>query len=337
MPTGRRRDDHVIGEGFADWLRQVGGHRQVDELVLRRPGAGHSNETIVAAAVTEHGSEAWVLRLPPHAPLVPDHDLGREVAVLHALADAGLPVPRPLAHEADERFLGVEFAVLPLVEGHVVGEAPPLDPWVTDAPAEMQARVEHGFLDLLARLHRLDLEATGLAGVLRGGSPADDVAWWSEYLGWAFADAPIPTLTAVVEHLRANAPPPGRAALRWGDARLGNVIFDDERRVRAAIDWELATVGAPESDLAWYLALDDLLRSFVPARVPGFLDRETLVAAYEQRAGRRVEHLPWHELFALLRSTAVNARIARLTGSPGGGEDSPVVGYVRRRLLASRG
>jgi aminoglycoside phosphotransferase (APT) family kinase protein len=343
MVTGLRRDERAIAEGFRSWLRDAGGHGGPEDLTLARPRAGHSNETLLVSAGTGARSQRWVLRLPPRVALTPDHDLGREAAVLTALADAGLPVPRPIAFERDERFLGSPFLVLPMIDGHVVGEAPVFDPWIVDSAPEAQARVQRGFVAQLGALHRLDPAATGLVGVLRGGtSVADELAWWADYLEWAFGDTPLPTLGALLDHLRATAPGPGRACVVWGDARLGNVIYGEDRTVRAVLDWELATIGAPEMDLAWYLALEDLLAAFVDRRVPGFLERDGVVAAYEDELGRPVEHLEWHELFALLRSTAINARIARLADAAGsgraagGGEDDPVVEHVRRRLDAAR-
>jgi aminoglycoside phosphotransferase (APT) family kinase protein len=344
MATGPRRDEHEVGDRFGAWLR-AGGRADPRPLTVTRPSAGHSNETLLVAGAGGAAGDRWVLRLPPRAPLMPDYDLGREAAVLEALADLGLPVPRPIAYETDPEHLGGPFLVLPMVDGHVVGEAPVFDPWVTESPLDDQARVQQGFVDVLARLHRLDVDGSGLGAILRSGSAADELEWWAAYLDWAFGDEPLPTLAAVLDELRATAPiapTADRRTLLWGDARLGNVIYAEDRSVRTVLDWELATIGAPEGDLAWYLALDDLLESFVGRRVPGFLAREALVDAYTRAVGHPVEHLAWHELFALLRSAAINARIARLAAAEGGarrgagGEDDPVVAALRRRLEHER-
>ena len=38
-----------------------------------------------------------------------------------------------------------------------------------------------------------------------------------------------------------------------GDYRIGNVIFDpNELRIRAVLDWELATLGNPLADFAYH-------------------------------------------------------------------------------------
>lgn len=341
MATGRRRDEAAIAAGFTRWLQSDGGRPDVRAVMVTRPGAGHSNETFLVQGDSGAAADRWVLRLPPLVPLVPDYDVGREAAVLDALAAAGLPVPGPVVHERDPRHLDVEFLVMPMVDGHVVGEVAVLDPWLADSPPDAQARVQGAFVALLARAHRLDPAATGLDRVLRRAPVTADLDWWDEYLRWAFGDAPIATLTDVLGELRATAPADVPPAIRWGDARLGNVVYAEDRTLRAALDWELATVGAPEADLAWYLALDDVVASFIDRRLPGFADRDGVIAAYEEALGRPVEHLAWHELFALLRSAAINARIARIAAEAGGssgagGEDDPVVGYLRRRLATVR-
>ena len=43
---------------------------------------------------------------------------------------------------------------------------------------------------------------------------------------------------------------PSRApVLLWGDVRLGNVIFGDDLAPIAVLDWDMASIGAPEHDI----------------------------------------------------------------------------------------
>jgi aminoglycoside phosphotransferase (APT) family kinase protein len=62
---------------------------------------------------------------------------------------------------------------------------------------------------------------------------------------------PMPSLLATTRQwLLDNSFTPKHLSLTWGDARLGNTIFRDYD-VAAALDWEMACIGDPESDLAW--------------------------------------------------------------------------------------
>jgi aminoglycoside phosphotransferase (APT) family kinase protein len=127
-------------------------------------------------------------------------------------------------------------------------------------------------------------------------------------------------------------------SLCWGDARLGNVLLLDDGSIGALLDWELASIGPPEADLAWYLALDRLTTRVIGRSVPGFLARDDAISRYEGRLGRTVEHLDWHEIFALVRSVAINERQARLAAAGGvpypgvPGKDNPMLDYIRRRI-----
>jgi len=54
---------------------------------------------------------------------------------------------------------------------------------------------------------------------------------------------------------RRTGPPMSRPATRvvvWGDSRVGNVLYSDFRPV-AVLDWEMATLGPREMDVAWVI------------------------------------------------------------------------------------
>jgi aminoglycoside phosphotransferase (APT) family kinase protein len=127
-------------------------------------------------------------------------------------------------------------------------------------------------------------------------------------------------------------------SLCWGDARLGNVLFLDDGSIGALLDWELASIGPPEMDLGWYLALDRLTTKVIGQKVPGFLERDEAISRYQHHLGRAVEHLDWHEIFALVRSVAINERQARLAAAAGvpypgvAGKDNPMLDYITRRI-----
>lgn len=340
MATGRLRDDAEISRALSRWATDRWSERAgVRVASLARPSAGWSNETFLVTFAWDGGGADAVVRLPSLVPSYPVYDLGAQARVLEALDAAAIPVPHPATFEPDESWLGAPFLAMPRVVGRPAGEAPALDPWITDSPLATQTHLHQQFVDLLATVHRVD--PSSMAGVLRGGADtlAAEVAWWREYAEWA-ADGDVPrglgdALDWCRDHVPAAEPPP---SLCWGDARLGNVMFDEQRNVTSVLDWELASIGPAEMDLAWYLALDELVERVVKQRVPGFLERAAVIARYEQHLGRPVVDLEWHEVFALARSTTINdrqARIAAATGTdyPGvAGDDNPVLRYLARRI-----
>ncbi len=287
--------------------------------------------------------ERVVVRLPPLVPSFPEYELHDQAAVLGALAASTVPVPEVVAVEDDAAYLGVPFLVMSFVAGRPGAEAPALDPELTSAPVEHQRKVHTEFLSALARLHRIDWHGANLDRTLRTGV-RDELAYWARYIDWASApDDPPRDLAAALRWCVTNAPgdaltPAGTGALLWGDARLGNVMFSPDASIVALLDWELATIGPPEMDLAWYLVLDELTTRFVGARVPGFLERADAIAFYERELGRAVATLAWHEIFALVRSIAITDRQARLAARAGtpypgvAGDANPLLRALNQRI-----
>jgi len=333
MATLARRDDAELARGVQAWCG-----REVAEMA--RPNAGWTNETLLVRVVD---GRRFVVRLPPPLPTWPAYDLATEAGVLRALADSDVLVPRVLAFETDEQWFGAPFLVLSHEAGRPIGEVPALDPWLVDATHDDQRAVHTAFVRVLASLHRFDWRAASLDATLRGaGTPLSaEIAYWRDYIEWAGDGAPARVLRDAVawcaQTVPAREPAP---SLCWGDPRLGNVMYHDDRTVAAVLDWEMASIGPAETDLAWYLALDDLTFHFTQRRVHGFLTRAEVIAAYERSLGRAVVDLAWHEIFALVRSSAVNDRQARLAAQTGmaypgvAGDDNPVLAYLSAQIDA---
>jgi aminoglycoside phosphotransferase (APT) family kinase protein len=344
MAAGATRDDTALRGGLETWFAQAFADREeirVDDL--RRAPSGWSTETLIVDVAWRGGSERLVVRLPTLTPSFPSPALREQACVLGALATSSLPVPRVVAVEDDARWVGAPFLVMSFVAGRPVGEVPALDPWLTDAPMERQRRVHEAFLRALSTLHRVDWRAARLGETLRVGVHAE-IDYWLHYVDWAADGSPARALVGALEWCKATVPIADvPSSLLWGDARLGNVMFDSDGTISSLVDWELATIGPAEMDLAWYLALDELTTSFIGRTVPGFLGREELIEFYARELGRDLVHLEWHEVFALARSVAVNdcqARLATAAGTPYpgvAGDDNPLLPHLRDRIASFYG
>jgi aminoglycoside phosphotransferase (APT) family kinase protein len=339
MATGHLREESQVVPALTAWLRNAFPDRAgVHAEHLHRPAAGFSNETFVMTIRWRDERTRVVVRLPSLRPSYPDHDVHIEADVQAALGAAGIPVPRVIAVEDDARWLGAPFLVMEYLDGTVAGQAPGLDPWIVEAPREQQSRVQDEFVGVLARVHSVDWRPTRLHERLRTGIRAE-LAYWTAYVDWASDGSPPAALVDVLQWCSDHVPPDEPApSLLWGDARLGNVIYTHDGRVVALLDWELASLGPAEMDVAWYVALDELTTKATGTSVAGFRGRDELLARYESTLGRRLEALSWHEIFALTRSIAVNDKQARLAAEVGMpypgffGDDNPMLGYVARRI-----
>ena len=138
------------------------------------------------------------------------------------------------------------------------------DNWFFDAELADQQRLERKAVEALAALHALTVEgpAAFLAGPDDGASPLrHHVQEMRGYYDWVAADGVSSPLIErgfrwLEEHWPSNE---DDAVFSWGDARIGNMMFEDFEPV-AVLDWEMASVGTAGDRPG----LDDLHPSVLP-------------------------------------------------------------------------
>ncbi len=247
-----------------------------------------------------------------------EYDLARQFRIMEILAATDVPVPRVLWFESDPSILGASFYVMERVEGRIPTDTPPyhVGGWVTEIEPATRAAIWWSGLETLARIHRLDHRALGL-DFLAPPPPGStclerQLGFYTRFLAWAARGKPQPTSEAALVWLERNRPrDPEPVGICWGDARIGNMIFQDGRCV-AVLDWEMATLGDPEQDLAWYLFFDRHHSEGCGAPpLPGFPSREESIARYEEWTGRTTRHVAYYEIFAAFRFAVIMIRVAQ--------------------------
>ena len=91
------------------------------------------------------------------------HDMAREHRIVNALADSGVPVPGTVGLCEDEEVNGAPFYVMDFVPGLVVRNVDEAE----QVPIDVRRRMGESLIEVLARLHEVDLEAVGLANLGR--------------------------------------------------------------------------------------------------------------------------------------------------------------------------
>jgi aminoglycoside phosphotransferase (APT) family kinase protein len=331
------RDSSTLADGFARWLQSARGAPH-ECLRCDQPDEGLSSEMFLCDfGSTEGAIERLAFRLAPAGPgAFPSYDLSMQARAQRVAADHGVPAPVPVTFVEDTRWVGAPFLVMPAIDGYVPGSMPLHDPWITSLSPAQQGHLYESFVDQLVAIHRTAGEVV-LDGLPRRGIE-DELDRWAAYLAWYADGEPIvPALDRALAWCRAHRPaaePPH--SLLWGDVRLGNVIFDDRCEPVAVLDWEMAGVGAAEHDVAWWRALEDVQDTLIGQRVPGFPTLDDALARYEAGLERAMQDLPWFEVFALVRSTAVMTRLAVLqerAGRPGvfPVDQNPLLPLIERR------
>lgn len=284
---------------LARWLPSVipsAGHPLEARLI---PG-GKSNLTY---EVTD-GAGTWILRRPPlgHV-LATAHDMGREYRVMSALADTAVPVPEMLALCADDAVIGAPFYLMSRVEGTPYRTAAQL----TALGPERTRVIADGMIDTLAALHRVDPAAVGLADFGRPeGFLARQVSRWKKQLDASYC-RDLPAADELHARLAADVPPESAAGIVHGDYRLDNLLVRQASgdgtaagdgtahgrdEVAAVIDWEMATLGDPLTDLALMLVYHRYGKIAGgetvtdAAEAPGFPSEAEIIARYSAGSDR---------------------------------------------------
>jgi len=306
-----------------EWARAtVGPDARVSEA--SSPGNGMSSETVLFEMT--HGGEAerYAARLAPMPevyPVFPEYDIELQAKCMNLVrARTHVPAPEVRWVELDPKWLGTPFLVMRRIDGEAPPDIPPyvFGGWVADATPETRAAMQRRTLDVLRQLHEITPANADLAFLMRTqhGSTALEQQLGHErwYYDWARDDVSYPLIDAAFAWLDAHWPEEGPTVLNWGDARVGNVLYRDFTPV-AVLDWEMATIGPREVDLAWMIFLHEFFHDMaVGFGLPGmsdFMQRDSVVAEYEALTGHAVRNLDWFEVYAALRFAIVSIRTSK--------------------------
>jgi aminoglycoside phosphotransferase (APT) family kinase protein len=326
MPVPDQRDPELTRACLQEWLRaQLPGASQVAVTAVQTPAnTGFSAETLMfEAGWDEPDGKARQERLvakvaPTGFQIFPEPRFAEQFRLLQILAGTAIPVPVVHWHEPDPAVLGAPFYVMSRIDGDVPTDMPPYhqDGWLTAAsPAERESIWWWG-VSVLTQVHALDVARLSLDFVdqVSYGPTGlrQRLAYYEHYLDWAY-EGTVPVAQQALRWLHEHRPDENRdPVLLWGDSRIGNIIFTGGRAA-AVLDWEMATLGQPEEDLAWFLLLDRHHSEGVgAARLPGFPDPAQTIIRYEQLAGRKLAHMDYYEVLSAMKFAVVMARVGQL-------------------------
>jgi aminoglycoside phosphotransferase (APT) family kinase protein len=325
MAVANRIDAGTAERQLTAWLATKLPAGRVTDVTIPI-GSGGSNETVMFTGMwTEEGvehTERMVARvLPSGSAVFPDYNLETEFKVINAMSRTStVPVPRVKWLELDRSVLGSPFMIMPFVSGRVLGDDPPftVSGWLLDESPERQAELHDNALQVLVAIHAVDWRELGLDFLDRPelGRPGIDqeIAYYRDYFEWATERERNPTIENAFAWIAANTPDDGgEIVFCHGDARVGNMIFDSDRRVATVLDWETATLASPEYDLAWWLLLNRHHSEGIGAPLPaGFPSADEIVARYEELSGRQIKNIHFYEVFSAIRLSIMMVRVSHL-------------------------
>ena len=290
----------------------------------------------------EAKSQSCVGRLQPEIerPVFPSYDLREQYEVMAAVGEkSDIPVPGLLGLEADPSLLGVQFYVMEFTPGRIPTDMPPysMDGWMMHETTELQREAMWGAaVDIMARYHRLDYRELGFGHLAsENATPLQkQLAYWQDYHDWAMEGSRHEIGSAALKWLNDNQPGNEPTVLCWGDSRLGNIIFRDSLDgVAAVLDWEMAVLGNPVQDLAWFNFIDaTFAEGLGMPRLPGLPSYEDTVAQWEQASGYSAKDYDYYLVFAAMRYGLIMSRIMVATGQVDQVQDNFVCQMLKKQL-----
>ena len=327
-PAFEESTETIELEALHSWLRsRIPAAEELELSALRRPGAGESSDTqLFEARWCEAGERRvlpGVLRCAPRKPgPFPSYDLAMQFEIMQSLGKRSpVPVPEVIWLEEDPSALGAPFLVMRQIEGDAPLDFPSYqgEGMYRDAAPETRAQIWRSTVEAVATLHAQDWRKLGLTrvpGARAGDDPArQQLDTWRDYLDW-IREEPGERLAVFDEALvwlESSQPPSGPLSLCWGDAKLGNVLYrPGARNVAALLDWEMATIGDPEMDLA-SLHLSDLRAQDGSGggALEGTPGAEELIRMYEKASGRSVRDFHRALVFSTFWRGAVQIKVMR--------------------------
>lgn len=332
-------------QGVRRFLESQGVH-VAGPLTSELVSGGKSNLTYV---VTD-GTNRWVVRRPPMSGLTQSaHDVAREWRVTQALQYSSVPVPPAVALCEDPSILGAPFAVTGFVPGQVLRTRSQLDAYTSDELASCVTEL----VRVLADLHSVDVAEVGLSGLGRpeGFLGRQIHLWWRQWNAVKSQDLADATRL----HAQLLSALPSQSAhigVVHGDYRIDNTLVDgsDITKILAVVDWELATVGDVQTDVALMCVyrqpqLDSILgldAAWASDRLP---DADAIAEAYARRRGIDLHHWPFYlalanfKLAVIAQGISYRARRGGVTDTTSASAEQavPALFAAGLRELAKRG
>ena len=264
-------------------------------------------------------TETLLIQQEPRKP-PPDYNLAMQFHIMKCLCDTEVPVPKVYWFEEDRNILGTPFFIMAKVEGEILDpQVPGQEPrgLLYEADPVRRTKLWEHAIEVIAKINTLDWKSLGISFLYipKSGFTAIEkqIAIYERLAKWVDV-VPPSFLASAFNWFKQNKFNPRYLSLCWGDARPGNLMYRNDGVV-AVLDWDMVHIGPPESDLAWFLALDWMTsEECAGLRVPrweGLPDREEAIKHYEAAAKRNLDNFFYHDAFAMLRMGIIFSQIVK--------------------------
>lgn len=292
----------------------------------------------------QRGVERWAMRRAPlNAVSSSAHDVLREFAIIHAMQDAGLAVPKVLAAEKRGAITDADFYIMEYIDGTVIRHGLPEQ---FMASPETQPAIGEQLIDALVELHCFEWRGTGLEQLanLDAFLPRQIDRWLNQFSHYENG-RDLPAVDSIAQWLRHHLPERGDLTVMHGDYKLDNVMFSHSvpPTLLRVVDFEMTTVGDPLVDLAWAMIFwpeeGNLIAIAAPDAKRGMAAEfcqspAQLIARYAQATGRDMSQFQWYQVFAAWKLAIVlEASYTQFLAGKSKNPSHEFFGFVTDQLL----
>lgn len=358
------RDTSTLPQVLSQWLAGVQPDRPAPQVTVESgvDANGMSSETILLTAHWADGdAQRLVARVAPtqaDVPVFSSYRLDHQFELMRLIAElTDVPVPTVRWIDTGGEVLGTPFFVMDRVAGDVPPDVMPYTfggNWFADATPAEQRLLQDSTVEVLAKLHTIPDAAQRFSFLAEADPPGDTplrrhFGWLRQWYEFAVPDIGRSALvdealTWLEDHFPTDVAA-GTPVLVWGDSRVGNVLYDDFRPA-AVLDWEMATVGPRELDVAWIIFAHMVFQELAGlAGLPGLpevLREDDVRATYERLTGVTLGDLRWFYIYSgviwccvFMRTSARRVRFGEMD-KPEDVESTFYHASLLRRLLEER-
>ncbi len=279
----------------------------LDELKFPEE-SGESSVTLLLNAHFGGSTTKLVCRMKPRDSQVFDsHDLALQYRLMEICSENDVPVPQLLGYEPDESLLGSDFYIMGFTEGLIPTDNPPyaFGSWVTELDSRQRTDMWRNGIAILAKIHSIDMSRYELPDLPQAGSHEapmqHEIRKFQDLVDSDMQARLTPVLTEAWEYLQTQVPTAGARRLVWGDSRPGNVIWSDLAPV-AVIDWEMASLGDPLADVAWWFWIDHVNSVGLGVdMLSGLPQIDEVYSLWHEYSGLPIHDAEYYSLLCLVR------------------------------------
>lgn len=313
--------DADLVSALAKWLgAHIEGARDVVLRNVTEPTQGFSSKTILFTALWQNAQgpqrRDLVARIQREVGCPMLADVFHQYRVMRAISSVStVAVPRLAFAEVDPAPIGQPFFVMERVEGRVPADIPSYHEagWFADELTTGQrAQAWWNAIREMERLHRIDWRVFPFLGEGLEAAPRADFyleGFIGAWMDWAAQGQSYPAIERAIRLMTKHMPPTVQTGLVWNDARMGNTMFAPDFTVAALIDFEVATLGPAEIDLAWWLYSEEIHTvQYGTPRIAGVPMVEDAVTGMELIYGRAMPDMDYFLAVAALKHVILSIR-----------------------------